>query len=360
MIAAVELAVDDMNQSGGVLGNQVALTPGDEAGDAAIAEEAADSLIAEGVNALIGAGATAMTRAIVRVVTGADVLQCSASNTAPGLRSEQLNGLYFRTATNDALQGVFAADVLREHGHRRIVVAASDDQYSTDLLEAITERLERTDVEIADTVIFEVEATDLRGAIERIVRADADALYLIAHDEGALILEGLVDAGLRPRQFPTYGSDRLRSDRLAELVGGENPSVLEGMRGTAGVPPPMQSTVADRLRLESGIDDVTNAAEAYDCAIIIGLAAELAGTAFGPAMALHLEDVTTNGTPCDSFADCKALIEAGEDIAYQTASGIVLERTESGNHEPDAAMYELWEINARGQVETVSTRSVRF
>jgi ABC-type branched-subunit amino acid transport system substrate-binding protein len=360
MIEAVKLAVDDMNAAGGVLGNEVTLATGDEAGDATVAQETASRLLTEGVNAIVGAAATGMTNAILGSVTGADVLQCSGSNTGPGFRTLDTNGMYFRTAPSDGLQGAFAAEVILGDGHTNPAVVARADDYGQGLLEVTVAQIEGAGGTVAAQFTFDPEAANFDAEVSQIIDSGADALYLIAFDEGAQILAGLVEAGYGPQDFPIYGSDGIRSNTLAGLVDPGNPAVLEGMQGTAPGAEEGERPFITRLIEETGVEDPIFAAEKYDCAIIMGLAAELAGTAFGPAMAQQLEEVTSNGTACGNFAECKALIEAGEDIAYQTASGVVLERTESGNHEPARASYEHWRINAEGQVESIADRLVGF
>jgi branched-chain amino acid transport system substrate-binding protein len=61
--------------------------------------------------------------------------------------------------------------------------------------------------------------------------------------------------------------------------------------------------------------------ESYDAVIITALAAIAAGDDSGEAIAEHIVDVTREGEECDTFADCKALLEDGEDIDYQGKSG---------------------------------------
>ncbi|MEX0868496.1 MAG: ABC transporter substrate-binding protein [Nitriliruptoraceae bacterium] len=361
MIESVNLAVADMNAAGGVLGSEVLLTTGDEAGDASVAQETASRLLSEGVNAVVGAAATGMTNAIIGTITGAGILECSGSNTGPGFRTTDYNGLYFRTAPSDGLQGAFAAEAILGDGHTNPAIVARADDYGVGLLEITKQQIEAAGGTVAAEITYDPEAANFDAEVSQIVDSGADALYLISFDEGAQILAGLVEAGYSPQDFPIYGSDGVRSNELAERVDPNNPAVLEGMMGTApGGDEEGQRPFITRLIEETGVEDPIYAAEKYDCAIIIGLAAESAGTVEGAAMADVLYEVTSNGTECADFAECKALAEAGEDFAYQTASGIVLERTEVGNHEPDSAVYEYWQINANGEVETVRTERIGF
>jgi ABC-type branched-subunit amino acid transport system substrate-binding protein len=109
-----------------------------------------------------------------------------------------------------------------------------------------------------------------------------------------------------------------------------------------------------RFQEETGLDDTTYAAEAYDCTVIVALAAEIAGTDDAQAIAAEMISVTEEGgEECSSFEDCVEFARNGEDFTYVTASGIVLTTTDGGNGEPDSGTYEVWEIDENGEVQSV-------
>ena len=83
-IDGLKYAVQQINAAGGVLGKPIpAPVSGDEAGDASVAQQSADRVLASGVQVVIGAAASGMTLAIINKVIGANVVECSGSNTAP-------------------------------------------------------------------------------------------------------------------------------------------------------------------------------------------------------------------------------------------------------------------------------------
>lgn len=356
LIGGVELAVQDINAAGGVLGNEILLSEGDEANDAALASEAAQRLINDGVHAIVGAAATGMTNAIIDAVTGAGILQCSGSNTGPAFRTTEANGLYFRTAPSDALQGAFAADVILDDGHTDVAIAVQATAYGTGLGDALQEALEAADANVSVYVTYDPEAANFNAEVAQITDSSATAVYIVGYDESAQLIAGLIEAGYGPQDFAIYGADGSRGRDLALAVDPNNPGILEGMMGTAPTADESADTgFIDRFLEERGDVETIYAAEKYDCAIIIALAAELAGSVNGADMAEVLFEVTSNGTPCSTFAECKDLIADGEDFAYQTASGIVLAETPTGNHEPDSAFFEKWRFDANGEIEQLHT-----
>ncbi|HEX5696403.1 MAG TPA: ABC transporter substrate-binding protein, partial [Acidimicrobiia bacterium] len=100
--AGAYLAIEDINAAGGVLGADAVFLPGDS-GDTStdIANATADSHLAAGVQAIIGAASSSVTFTVIDKITGAGVIQFSPANTSQELTTYDDNGLYFRTAPSD-------------------------------------------------------------------------------------------------------------------------------------------------------------------------------------------------------------------------------------------------------------------
>lgn len=350
-VSALEMAVEEINAAGGVLGNPVTVSAGDEAGDPTVAAQTADRLIGEGVDAIIGAAASSMSLAIIDAVTDAGVAQCSGSNTSPTFTDYDDAGLYFRTAPTDLLQGrVLARAVIRD-GHTDIAIAARADDYGQGLMNATRQALEQQDVTVSTTVVYDPGAASFDAEVQQLTSAAPDAVVLIAFDEGADILAGMIESGIGPADVAIYGGDGLRSNHLAGLVDPTDPSVLAGLQGTAPAGG-ISEEFLERFRKSSGLEDATFAAQVYDCAVLFALAAEAAGSDAGVDLAARVLGVSRGGTKCTSFRECKGLLEDGQDIDYDGASGSV-DLTDAG--EPEIGHYEVWSIDAQGRVRTDRT-----
>jgi hypothetical protein len=126
---------------------------------------------------------------------------------------------------------------------------------------------------------------------------------------------------------------------------GSEGGALVGAKGTTPAPETTDAVRDFQSRMdahaeEAGIDlDGTYAygPEAYDSAIIIGLAAQAAGDD-GSAHAAEIVNVTKDGEQCSTFADCVALLDAGTDIDYEGVSGPT---DMSGNGEPLIGSYAV-------------------
>lgn len=355
-IETVRLAVDEINAAGGVLGNDVELMSGDEAGDTAVAAEEASRLVNEGVDAIIGAAASGMSLAFVDAVTSAGVLQCSASNTAPTFSENDYNGLYTRTAPTDALQGPVLAEAIIDDGNATVALLARADDYGQGLLDATEAALVEAGAEVVFADTYDGEAQTFSAEVDAVASSNPDAVVLISFEEGGQILATMIEAGLGPQDIAVYGADGTAGGDFVDAVDPSDPSVVEGMRGTRPGGSP-DSEFVERFEEGTGLTDTTFAANAYDCVNIIAIAAELAQSDVGSDIVAEMENVTSEGgTECNDFASCKEAIDAGDDVTYDPASGSVLTATSTGNLEPESGTYEIWEFDADGEV--VAERSV--
>ncbi len=89
--------------------------------------------------------------------------------------------------------------------------------------------------------------------------------------------------------------------------------------------------------------------------MIMILAAEAAGSTDPAAIAAAVNDVTRGGTKCSFYADCHALLQAGEDIDYDGASG-PLDFVDAG--EPGAGTYDLVTYGEDGTYSADETVSI--
>lgn len=351
---AARLAASDINEAGGVLGVPMEdIEFADDAGDAAIASQAADRLLRSGVHAIVGAAGSGMSLAIIDKITGGEVVQCSPSNTAPSFTDYDDGGYYFRTAPSDGLQGPVLAEQMLEGGATKAAIVARADDYGQGLVASMTAALEAGGAEVVVSTLYDPETTNFDATVQQLVAGEPDAIAIVAFEEGVQLLQGMVEAGLSPPSVAIYGSDGIRMEDLARRVSPEDPQVLEGMRGTAGDPSANPEFIERLTAAAPSLSDTIYAAHTYDCTVIIALAAETAGSVDPKVFAPKVVDVTREGERCTSFADCVELIRGGADIDYDGASGPV-DFVDVG--EPGSATYEIWEFDASGTLNSVDTR----
>jgi ABC-type branched-subunit amino acid transport system substrate-binding protein len=217
MIAGVEYAIDYLNKAGGVLGKPVEYSAGDS-GDTSTdtASVTVDRLLAEGADAIIGAASSGVSLTVIDKITAAGVIQFSPANTSPKLTSYADNGLFFRNAPPDDLQGAVLAEVIVADGAQSVYILALDDAYGTGLATVVEEVLTAAGVKVLGKKIYDPKATTFDAEVGEVVAANPDAIVLITFDEGSRILRTMVENGVGPTAKKVYGVDGNIGNALGE------------------------------------------------------------------------------------------------------------------------------------------------
>jgi ABC-type branched-subunit amino acid transport system substrate-binding protein len=317
--AGVELAVQEINEAGGVLGEDVALFQGDS-GDTStdIASQTVDRLLGENADVIIGAASSSVSLTVIDAITGAGVVQISPANTSPAFTTYDDDGLYFRTAPSDVLQGRVLGNTILADGNQTLGIISLQDAYGEGLVQYTTEAFESAGGQVVATEFYDPNAAEFSAEVQAIAAADPQAIVLIGFDESSQVISEMISQGIGPQEKPLYLVDGNTGNALGEdLPAG----VLEGVQGTlpgAEAPDEFRERL---LEIDPDLQDYSYAGESYDAAIVAALAAIAAESDAGLDVASELVNVTGEGTVCTEFAQCKEMLEAGEDIDYDGISG---------------------------------------
>lgn len=349
-ISGAELAVADINAAGGVFGVDVVLEQGDS-GDTTtdIANTEVDRLLALNADAIMGAASSAVSKTVIDKITGAGVIQFSPANTSPDFTTYADDGLYFRTAPSDLLQGRVLANAVLDQGNETASVLFRQESYGQGLADAFRENFEESGGTIGEFIPYAIDVESFDAEIDQLVDAASDAIIVIGFAESANILNTMHERGIGPTSdtnvWGVDGNDNIDGEMA-------DPTILEGMRQT--LPSVDLASISDFIaRLEADMPaDATSAygAETYDSVVIVALAAELAGSDDGASIAAEINGITGGGDKCTDYASCKAIIDAGGDPDYDGLGG-PYEFVEAG--EPAAASFRIQEYGTDGRDETL-------
>lgn len=338
MISGVQMAVEEINAAGGVLGNPIELLGGDEAGDAGRAAEEATRLIAAGIQAMVGAASTSMTLAVIDNVTSAGVVQCSPSNTGIPLTTYPDKGYYFRTAPSDVLQAPVLADLVVNAGYTSVAVVARADDYGVPFMEETAKSLEARGATVALVESYDPEAGTFDSVVDAMVGSGAEAHVIISYDEGAQIVQGLLAAGVEGSAL--FGGDGIAGAAFADSFA--SPDVLEGMRVTAQTTDVPESFNERLLAFNPALEDLLYAANAYDCVNLIALSAAVSESTDSAAIRDNMIAVSQGDNECATYEECMEFVAQGQSIAYQSAVGNPLSLIEvrEGGGEPSKGIIQ--------------------
>lgn len=338
----VQLAVDEINVSGGVNGQPVSLAVADDASDPATGRAALAALVAnQHVDAVIGPSSSQVAADLMPGLADHHVVLCSGANTAGALSAIDSGGWYFRTAPPDRLQAVALAMLLRADGRARPLVVAPptgvDPAFVTQVLTALRA------AGLRPVAARERDLASGPALAQTMDRGRADAVLLLGvPDAVAPVLRGLVDAGKGPLQVPTYGNDALQSAELGTKVDPANQAVVAGMKGTtpAGSPAGIDHPFGARLAA-TGTDPFFSAS-AYDCTMLVALAAVAARSDRAEAIRTHLPALLTGRHDCRGFADCATRLGRRESVHYRGAFS-TYDRWR--RNEPGSGAYDVWTMS---------------
>ena len=235
---AFDLAVQHINEGGGVLGIPVESVVADATQDPSVAVVVARRLVeVEGINALVGPNASSAALPISQSISGTlGIPTISPSATSPQLSDVEDSGYFFRTALSDAAQGPVLARVTRDRGFDNVGLIYQNDAYGLGLAATFEESWDGT----LRVVSVDTSQTSYLSELAQSADSGAQALVVIAFEGQALsIVREAIDEGIYS-QF-VFG-DAAKRESLVREIGGDK---LGDMYGTAGASPPDNTATAE-------------------------------------------------------------------------------------------------------------------
>ena len=276
------------------------------------------------------------------------------ANTSPNFTDYDDDGLYFRTAPSDVLQGEVLGNLLAADGHETVAMIVINDAYGTGLRDNATLAFEAAGGSVVATPSYNVGDTNFTSQINEMLAEDPDAIVVLAFDETKTIVPALIDAGFSNSGL--YFTDGNLADYSADFEAG----LIEGSKGT--LPGPPADTISDdykeraqALWTENGGDELTSWAystESYDAVVLLALAALASGSTEPADMAAKMSEVSGfsgGGTKCGTFAECAEIINGGGVADYDGLSGGIA-LNEAGD--PTETAIGIYEFDADNRPQT--------
>ena len=354
---SVEMAFRDLNDAGGVAGCTLKTDTRDSQTQANVAVDAATQLVQVAkVPAIIGGIISPMTIPMLTSVTApAHVLQVSPASSSPTLtalgEAGKTNGVFFRTITSEALQGVAAAKFAIDKGFKKIAIIHQNNDFGVNLVKEFTAPYKALGGTVVSVTPYNAKQSSYASEVTAAMAGSPDALYLISDPvDGATIARTWVSQG-GVQKFLL--NDGMNSDDFITSVGKE---YLGNAFGTSSGTNPTPSTdyFNANYKAFSGIDPAAPAADrSYDAGALVGLAIAIAGGPDASKLpAAMYKAVDPAGTVIhagkDEFAKALKLIADGKPIKYEGVIGPV----EFDKYGDISGPFRLWQI-VDGKVTTV-------
>lgn len=280
-------------------------------------------LLGSDVQALIGAASSGVTKLFLDQAVSAGVITFSPANTSPDFTDWDDDGLYWRTAPSDLLQGEVLGNLIAEDGNQALGIIYLNDAYGTGLEKVVNETFTASGGEVVASESYNAGDTNFSAQVSTILAANPDAIAVIGFEETATIVPSFVNSGFDGSKF--YFVDGNTSQWGADM-----PVSIAGSKGTQPGPK-LADDFQDRLKAQwltqgdgKELADFNYAAESYDAVVLLSLASLAANSDDPKEIAAKLQEVSGgsgDGEKCDNFSDCADLILDGKTVDYDGYSG---------------------------------------
>ncbi|MCP3899851.1 MAG: ABC transporter substrate-binding protein, partial [Desulfobacteraceae bacterium] len=161
-VRGYELAVEDLNAKGGILGKKVELIIGDDVCKPEISVNMAMKLVSDGAQMVVGHVCSGATLAANKIYKDAGLLIVSPASTNDGLTFSGDNPNFFRTISYDGAQAVLMTKIATEKLHvKKVALIHDKGDYGRGQMELVKANFEKMGG--VEVVLFEGVTT---GAVD--------------------------------------------------------------------------------------------------------------------------------------------------------------------------------------------------
>lgn len=217
-----KLAIDEVNEKGGVNGKKLALVESDNKSEPAESGNSVTKLVTQDkVVAVVGPATSGCVNAATPITTANKIPHIAPAATAPSITVEngKVKDFVFRACFIDPFQGqvmaVFADKTLKVKNVAIFYDSSSD--YSKGLAEVFQKTLEGKGGKIVAKEAFLSKDVDFKSALTKLKAANPEAIYVPGYyEEVSKIIKQAREIGIT---CPMLGSDGWESPKLAEIAG---------------------------------------------------------------------------------------------------------------------------------------------
>ncbi len=320
----IQLAVDEINEAGGINGYQISYKFEDDQSDPEKSVNAYNTLKDWGMQMLVGTVTSAPCVAVVEETHADNMFQFTPSATS--VESIQYDNA-FRMCFSDPSQGSVSADYIADNSlaSKVAIIYNSSDTYSTGIYQSFATEAQARGLEIVSAEAYTADSnSDFSVQIQKAKDAGAELVFLpIYYSDASLILAQADRAGFDPIWFGVDGMDGILG------VDGFDKTLAEGVMFLTPFTPTSDDEAVQKFVAsyedEFGSTPIQFAADAYDCMYVLKEAIEQA-------------DIT----PDMSISDmCDAMKTAMTQVTYDGVTGKQISWGEDGEPSKEPTVVQI-------------------
>ena len=295
-----QIAVDEINEKGGVNGYTIKLEVEDDQADPQQAVQAYAKLMDNGMNLSLGSTTSGACVALVKEAKEDGIVTMTPSASQKEATAYDNN---FRVCFLDPDQGTYSADFIKENNLATKVAVLYDksNTYSVGVYEAFAKEAEKLGLNIVTTQAFtDSSNTDFSSQIQAVKNSGAELLFMPFYQQEAAAV--LMQAQGVLENVTYFGVDGM--DGVLEKLGTENQAIANGVMlltpfSASSSDPTVANFVAKYKEKYNATPDQF-AADAYDAVYALCTAFEKAGLEtddpeFNRAIAKAMTEIEVTG-----------------------------------------------------------------
>ncbi len=198
MKAGAEQAVEDINAAGGVNGEMLTLSIGDDACDPKQAVAVANQFAGEGVVFVAGHFCSGSSIPASAVYNDEGIIQISPASTNPKFTDERPGPGIFRVCGRDDQQGAVAGKYLADHfGDKKIAIINDKTAYGKGLADETQKSMEAAGKKADMVESYTAGEKDYTALVSKLKQAGIGVLYVGGyHTEAGLMKRQMVEQGM--------------------------------------------------------------------------------------------------------------------------------------------------------------------
>lgn len=222
ILSGAKMAIDEVNEKGGVNGKKLTLVESDNKSEPSESGNSVTKLVTQDkVVAIIGPATSGCVAASAPITTANKVPQIAPSATAPAITMDngKVRDYMFRACFIDPFQGQvmaqFADNTLKVKNVAILYDSSSD--YSKGLADVFQKTLESKGGAVVAKEAFLSKDLDFKAALTKIKATNPEAIYVPGYyEEVSKIIKQAREIGIN---VPLLGSDGWESPKLDEIAG---------------------------------------------------------------------------------------------------------------------------------------------
>jgi len=239
----LEVAMEEINGAGGVLGKKIAILKGDDSGDPRQAVNVVQKFITKDkVLVIIGAELTGTTRVTAPISNQAQMVQFTASATGAGLTDNL--PYVFRNALPEAYAIPFVVEAAKKKFKigSVVIITSYNLDYSVDLTKIYEKALAGAGIKVQDKISYAEGDIDFSAQVSKLKALKPETVVMTGYyQESAQLMIEMRKQGIH---CPILGSNGFNDPKILDLAG----KAMEGSAWASGFFPDNPDPKVKKIR----------------------------------------------------------------------------------------------------------------